>query len=365
MAPFAAGRGAVAKGQALSKTRTLGNDETYSPNDPESPRMTKTSLALKTLHAKPRKKDYEGGNENVDGHHLMSHFGAFLSHARSNPIVDSARSRYLQVKDVVPRGYSITVITESGLFGEPGSTYNVKTHEKTHEKSEDEAPTTESRLTVWAPPGATRLAIALEYKSGSVSGGGLVTSFREVMSERHPEFWFPYETVLEQSAWSASGQLLEVSVVQHTQPLNYSTGLDPDRTDEFVRGSVIHTAVPPRGTRYWPQEIWDRLRNRQIEAASFIGLRRGEGDLQDPDEDVYVTVERDGRQKKFALGTDGVPSVRALLTDHGQPPLDIPSFHREVDEQVKTFYKGLQKSWDPNWVNSEAAQQWVAHEWKA
>lgn len=326
--------------------------------------MPKTTLALKTLKAKPKRKAVVGGNEDVDGQHLMAHFGAFLHHTATHPITDSSKNRYLQVKDVIPRGRAVTVVTVSGVYGEAGSTFNVETHEKTYDKTEVEAPTTESRLTVWAPPGATHLAVAIEYKPGGVHGGALLSAFRSEMLDRHEDFWFPYETVLEKTAWAESGQLAEVSVIQHTQPLDYSTDVDTERQNEVVRGSVVHTAIPPKGVRYWPQAVWDRLRNHQIEAATFIGLRRADDDAESPDEDVYVTVVRDGRQKRFALGTDGVPSVRVVLSEDGEPPLDLDEYHQEVDSNVRGFYEDLSLGWNTSFIRSDAAEAWIDYRWK-
>lgn len=324
--------------------------------------MPRTTLGLRTLRARPRTKDIVGGNDDVDGLPLMMHLGAYLHDRMSDPIRDDSKSRYLRVTEVHPRGRSITVVTKSGHYGEAGVTFHIETHEQTHSKSALEAATLETRTTFWAPPGAIDLVVAFEMKRGASHGGFLLDDFRRWMREHHDHFFFPSETVMEKEAWAASGELTEVSVVRHDRPLELSRGIDPDRTDERVLGRMVYTALPPKGQGAWPTRVWTGLRNGQIDAAAFLGLRRNdEASHTSPDESVYVTVRRDNRQKRFELGTDGVPSIREVLTDDGQDALDLRAYHAAVDSAVRAFYEDTDRGWSDAWVTASDADDWVAH----
>lgn len=165
---------------------------------------------------------------------------------------------------------------------------------------------------------------------------------------------------MERDAWAASGNLTEVSVVRHDRPLELSRGLDDDRIEETVLGRVVYTALPPKGRRSWPARVWTGLQNGQIEAATFVGVRRDDPlSTASPDDSVYVTVERDGRQKKFELGTDGVPSIRQVLTEDGQEQLSIDAFHHAVDGCVRAFYESTDYGWSGKWLTTEEATRWV------
>lgn len=302
-----------------------------------------------------------GGNEDVNGVALMAWFGAYLHHRTEVPYRDDVRSRYLRVTQVIPRGRSLTIVTRSGTFGEGGATYHVETNEETHVRSELEATTSETRTTVWAPPAATNYVAAYEIKRGALHGAILLDDFRAWMRQRHENFFFVSETVMERDAWAESGDLTEVSVVRHNRPLNLSHGVDADRRAETVLGRVVYTALPPKGQRHWGERVWETLRNGQVEAGTFVGIRRDdEDDTRGPDESVFVTVERDGRSKKFELGTDGVPSVRLLLTEDHQSALGLDAFHAAADERVRNFYEDIDQGWAPEWIQSDAASEWVA-----
>lgn len=325
--------------------------------------MPRTSLGLRTLRARPKNKDLTGGIDDVGGVHLMARLGAYLHERSGDPVKDDARNRYLRVKQVIPRGRSITVVTESGYYGEVGVTYNVETHAETHTKGEDEAATTETRTTFWCPPGTSHVVVALELRPGSLHGGILLDGFRRKMIDEHENLFFPSTTVMEKDAWAASGELTEVSVVMQARPIDLSTGIDKKRqAPDTVLGRRVYTALPPKGSSTWPNRVWEGLRAGKIRASSFVGVRTtDEASAENPDESVYVTVQRDGRSKKFELGSDGIPSIRLSLTDDGEPALSNDAFHAVVDANVRDFYKDMDLAWNAKWVEADAADEWVAY----
>lgn len=183
------------------------------------------------------------------------------------------------------------------------------------------------------------------------------------MIDEHQNFYWPSKTLLEKDAWAASGELTAVSVVLEKRPINISTGIDPDReAPDTVVGRRVYTALPPKGTKAWPERMWSGLRNGKIDAAAVVGLQMtDENSPENPDESVYVTVERDGRSKKFELGTDGIPSVRLSLTEDHEPALGLDDFHREVDANVRDFYKDVGFSWNNKWATASTAQEWLKY----
>lgn len=326
--------------------------------------MPRTSLGVRTLRVRPKnKKLFAGGIDDVDGVHVMARLAAYLHDRIADPIKDDSKNRYLRVKEIIPRGRSLTVITESGYFGEAGVTYDVVTHAETHVKGESEAATTETRTTFWCPPGTAYVVVALELRPGTLHGGILLDGFRRKMIDEHENLFFPSTTVMEKNAWAESGNLTEVSVVMQARPIDLSVGIDGEReAPDTVLGRRVYTALPPKGSSTWPNRVWEGLREGKIKAASFVGVRTtDEESAENPDESVYVTVSRDGRTKKFELGSDGIPSVRLALTDDSQPALGIDAFHAVVDSNVRDFYKDVDLAWNPKWIEDDAADEWVAY----
>ncbi|WP_422762283.1 hypothetical protein [Mycetocola saprophilus] len=321
-------------------------------------------MSLKTTRVRPKRKGVIGSLENVGGQPLHVHVEQFVNSLDASTVTDEKNKRYFKVESVQRYGRAVSVIGEAGYYGEAGNTYDVKTGIRVHARKDDEASTARTRTTLFVPPFADVAVFAIESRRGIPNGNLFIDAFLQEMRSRYETLFFPTETVLEQDAWSAAGNLKAIQVVRRSQPMNYSSGIDTDRSNELVVGDLIFGAEPPKGMRYWPKHVWDRIRGGQLDAAVFLRARTEEQNA-DPDENVLVTIERDNRQKTFELGSDGKPSVREVLTTSGQNLLSDDEFLERASDAARGIYADMDKDWNSSWLDSKWPEAWVQFKWRS
>lgn len=324
--------------------------------------MPHSTLSMKLMRARPRKKGEAGSLENIDGIPLHVHVRQYVETLHGATIIDQKNKRYFKVEDLKRDGRAVTVLGEAGYFGEEGNTYRVADGELTHTKSDEEAATARVRTTIFVPPHADFAIAAIESRRGVPNGNLFIDRFLRDMRQRFDTMFFPIDTVLEKDAWSAAGNLKAIQVVKPKYQMNLSSGIDQGRDREQVEGNLTLTGMPPKGMKYWPKSIWDKIRNQELDAAVFLRARE-EGEHADPDENVLVTIERDDRQKTFELGSDGKPSVREVLTTSGQALLDDDQFFKRAGDSVRGLYLDMDKAWEQSWFGGPWPDAWVAYRW--
>ena len=71
-------------------------------------------------------------------------------------------------------------------------------------------------------------------------------------------------------------------------------------------------------------------------------------DLEEEHE-VFVTLIRDGRTKKFELGTEGAPSIREVLNDSTEETLDTQALVARCTDRVSDLCDRKGATWDAAW----------------
>ena len=67
------------------------------------------------------------------------------------------------------------------------------------------------------------------------------------------------------------------------------------------------------------------------------------------DHDVFVTMTRDGRSKKFQLGTEVTPAIRELLNDSDRDPLTTATLVETCTEKVRELSERTGGEWHTAW----------------
>lgn len=60
-------------------------------------------------------------------------------------------------------------------------------------------------------------------------------------------------------------------------------------------------------------------------------------------------MTREGRTKKFQLGTEGAPAIRQLLNDSGEEPLSTATLVEVCAEKVSDLARRMDVEWYPGW----------------
>ena len=64
---------------------------------------------------------------------------------------------------------------------------------------------------------------------------------------------------------------------------------------------------------------------------------------------MWVTMEHDGRTKKFELGTEGAPAIREVLNETTEPTLETSELVVKCTERVTNLCERRGAAWKPSW----------------
>lgn len=305
--------------------------------------LPKHTIGLQTIRCRPghnRKKQFADLSD-VEGLDLLHVFRGWVSSIPPNDLVDRQRGRYLKIARIVPTGRNVLVEIESGNFGTPGNTFDVVTHAVSHSRSKTESATNLTRLLLTVAPHGEVGFFVSERESNAGAGPELVKRFRNDLISHFPTYSFDTETVVESSAWAHGADLLAVTAVAYSVPVDLGQGVV---AQPHLLGELHQRLEPMKGQKILPAGMYDALQDGRIKASDFMAFPDGRAI-----DETFVTVSRDGREKTYALDKQRVPSVRVLISDDGEePPTETP-FLAVCQGEVRDYYQGMGFSWNESW----------------
>lgn len=313
--------------------------------------MPKRTIGMQTIRVRPgrnRKKNF-GDLSDIDGQDLLHIFHGWAVSLPPDDLVDHQRGRYTKITRVTPRGRSVLVEIEAGYFGTAGQTFDVATHNVSHSRSARESATVMTRLLFTSPENAEVGVFTSEREGTSGGGPDLVKRFRSDLIAHYPTYAFDVETVIESDAWAQGADLLAVTAVAYSVPVDLAKGVV---AVPVLKGQLHQRLEPEKGQKVLPAGLLAALQDRRIEASDFMGFPDGR-----EIDDTFVTVSRDGREKTYALDKARVPSVRVVISEDGVPPLTDLPFTTECQNEVRDYYQGMGFSWQESWRSGQWTQE--------
>lgn len=310
--------------------------------------MPKTTLSLTTMSHRPNKKAPLGSLDNVGGTELLSLFEEFCRTTHVNQLVDMGKQHYLAIKSVEREGRAVFVTTESGYFGNPGTTYDVHTHRAVHSRKKHESATIVTRLGLVCPP-AGQTALFMFEREGTYGGGPhIFDMFKDALLETYPADYFPTATVVEPDAWRKDADLRKVAVTAK----KWRSSIGGVATPTLIpMGELRQELRPLRGSKFFPRKVRDSLLDRTLDMSAYLGFPT------DIPTETSVSLENAGRRKTFVIGRERTPSVQLVLTNEGQGRLSDPDIRVKMFEESKDFFEDDGLSWDPSWETGKIG--WV------
>jgi hypothetical protein len=252
-------------------------------------------------------------------------------------LVDHDKERYVSIEAVQPLGRTLLLELQAGAFGAAGQTRNVNTHATEHEFNAAGAATARLRALLVVPQRSRSALLFIEHAGLGAGGGALIKPLLRFLRHRHRELTFHTETVVENSAWLEGARLNEVTGVVY----GHSPNLE-DRIQglPLAIGRIDHTIRPTRGG-FLPRPLYDRLAESKINRADLFGIREDE-----EVSDVFVTMTNHGRRKTFALGSQGYPAVRYLLSDTGETEPATERFRAFCLDLAPDLFEAVGADWE-------------------
>lgn len=274
----------------------------------------------------------------LDGEDLLELFHEWALDIPEQDRTDDGRQTWVDVGDVRRVGERIDLLDlRVGAYGERGELLNVETGEVVHEIEDNEAPVGENRALLYVPRAGERAYFLAEESSRGSAGGHVLAMFRHHFSEHTDAVTMETSRVSEAEVWAELAGLTEVEVRVTGRSVDIADGPD------IQVGRISYLARPERGVKFFPRSLLHSLRDETV-------LRRilSVPDL-DPDHEVYVRMERDGRSKKFMLGENAGPAIREVITDAGERPLSDDELVELCTDRVTDLFARHEELWEPAW----------------
>jgi hypothetical protein len=175
-----------------------------------------------------------------------------------------------------------------------------------------------------------------EESSRGQAGGRIRDLFRSHFSSYTEKATMVMTAVTEGEVWAEAAELTEVEVRVEGKSVDVADG------PHVQVGKVSYIARPERRKRF-PGKLLKRLKDEKT-------LKRIVAVKDLPEErTVRVTMEHDGRTKKFELGTKGAPAIRELLNQATEPTLKTSALVARCTERVTGLCERRGAAWDASW----------------
>ncbi|MCY1659270.1 hypothetical protein OVA21_19140 [Dietzia sp. SL131] len=291
-----------------------------------------------TFHQKRKRNPESYAPADLEGEDLLEVFEAWVNGIDASQTHNEKRQTWVSVKNVVRYAPRVVLLLDLlvGAYGEPGEVVDTSTGKPVGQIEDHEAPTGQNRALLFVPEHGERAYFLSEESSRGSAGGRILRLFKSHFSQFTNRITMETSTVSESEAWRDAAELTEVEV--------RVTGKSSDVADGLtVRvGRISYIARPEKKQRF-PGNLLDALRRTDV-AAEVVSVN----ELPE-DHDVFVTMTRDGRSKKFQLGTEVAPAIRELLNDSDKGPLTTATLVETCTEKVRELSERTGGEWDTAW----------------
>ena len=291
-----------------------------------------------TFHKKRKPDEQTYAPSDLNGEDLLDVFHTWVSALDVGDIHDKQRQTWVSVASAdrwAPRVELVDL--RVGAYGEAGELVDFDTGDPIGRIEDNQAPTGENRALLFVPQtGETAFFLSEESSRGS-AGGRILRLFKTHFSQYTIEITMVTAPVNESETWVAAAELAEVEIRVEGKGADVADGLHVEV------GTVSHVAKPEKRLKF-PKKLLDSLHEEET-------LRRIVAVPDLPEEhEVFVTMVRDGRTKKFLLGTENAaPAIRELLNEAGDPTLDTATLVERCAERVSDLCDRKGATWDAVW----------------
>ncbi|MFJ5108116.1 MULTISPECIES: hypothetical protein [unclassified Glutamicibacter] len=290
-----------------------------------------------TFHQKFKRNAASFAPADLDGEDLLDVFASWAEGLTTADTHNEKRQTWVSVAEVVRYAPRVIMLDlRVGAYGEPGDLVDISTGDPVGQIEDHQAPTGENRAMLFVPELGERAHFLSEESSRGSAGGRILSLFKKYFSQYTDQITMVTAPVTEGETWREAAKLTEVEV--------RVTGKSADVADGLTVkvGRVSHVARPER-RGFFPGKLLGELHHASV-AAEVVAVE----ELPE-DHDVFVTMVRDGRAKKFQLGSEGAPAIREVLNDSNEAALDVDQLMETCTEKVRDLLARTGGEWDAAW----------------
>ena len=290
-----------------------------------------------SFHQKRKHNPSSFAPADLNGEDLLDIFQTWVAGLTTAETHNEGRQTWVSVDDVslyAPRVLLLDL--RVGAYGEAGELVDVDTGEPVGTIADTQAPTGSNRALLFVPETGERAYFLSEESSRGQAGGRIRELFRSYFSRYTDKVTMVMSAVTESEVWAEAAELTEVEVRMEGKSVDVADG------PHIEVGRVSHVARPQRGKRFSRRLLKDLKDEKTLKR--IVAVK----DLP-KDRTVWVTMEYNGRTKKFELGTEGAPAIRELLNGATEPTLATPELVARCAERVTDLCERRGAAWEASW----------------
>lgn len=290
-----------------------------------------------TFHQKFKRNPASFAPADLDGEDLIEIFHNWAASRHGFDTHNEQRQTWVSITEASRYAPRVEVLDlRVGSYGEPGEVVDIDTGEPVGEIQHNQAPTGQNRALLFVPEHGERAYFLAEESTRGSAGGHILGLFKKHFSNYTDRITLKTSTVTEGEAWAEAAELTEVEVRVAGQSGDVADGL------KVKVGRISYIARPEKRHRF-PGRLLGALHREET-------LKRVVSVPDLPDErEVFVTMVREGRTKKFQLGTESAPAIREVLNDSAEDALDIATLVDTCAEKVTELCQRTGGEWNKAW----------------
>lgn len=290
-----------------------------------------------SFHEKFKRQPASFAPADLDGEDLLDLFETWIKGLSTADTLNEDRQTWVSLAEVARVAPRVLLLDlRVGAYGEAGELVDVDTGEPVGTIEDNQAPTGVNRALLFVPETGEHAYFLSEESSRGQAGGRIRELFRSYFSGYTNKVTMEMTAVTEGDVWAEAAELTEVEVRVEGKSVDLADG------PHVQVGRVSYVARPERRKRF-PGNLLKGLKDEKV-------LKRivAVPDLPQ-DRTVWVTMEHEGRTKKFELGTEGAPAIRELLNKASEPELETQELVSRCADRVSGLCSRRGATWDVAW----------------
>lgn len=324
------------------------------------------TLGIKMIQAWPKDQRRNNPNaryfplDNIEGEDLKAIFDAMNQKIETTPLNDKSKKVTVRVTERLGTGPARLVQYSRGVYGDKGQLYDEATGEASHKLSESESLPMALRCALIVPPGEPFALLFTEHDGASSLATTitdlLLTEFYALGLETQvpgPKKKGPMvdkkvllheATYQEPDLWREGANLVEFRVLRKSHQDDFQVGSSSRRLDVQMVESELY--LPSLGNSKFAEWFKKALFDAKLDAATFL-------QVVDPEsvDGVEVVLEKDGKSRRFRLGTERAPAYRQVLTAAGMAACTHSQFMTIVKDETERFFERNSRRLRDDWLD--------------
>ncbi|MEJ6549826.1 hypothetical protein PQI66_09750 [Corynebacterium sp. USCH3] len=267
---------------------------------------------------------------------LLELFWGFLQVVTPDSLTDETNKKATTLTDPVKAsGRIVEFATETGAYGEKGRVLNNRNRDE-HAFGEDDSILVITHGVLVCPDKSKTAILFREISSMRCGAKRVLDVFILSMKSHFPDLVFQVSGITESEAWIEAAKLLEVDMEITKTPSDIADSDRPRKSHHKVTISI----APNDGNRFLDKGIIGTIRNKKEPPRGIVELPEGT-----EVDNTFITLVKDGRQRKFEIHDTATPLLMKVLSEHDEDAPTASAIRGVALDEAQSLFARLGEDW--------------------